>query len=301
MFFRKKLVGEAVLKEIYSKTALKRYLEFLIGIFIVAVTYNVLILPNNIVYGVGGIGVILKKIFNFDPAVTILVGDILLIILSFFTLDRKETRLTIIGSIVYPIMVKLTEPFAGFVIINTTDMLLLTIFGAVCTGFGHGLIFKSGFSTGGTDILNQIFAKVFKTSLGTAMIFTDGVIILSGVFIFGASTVMYSLIALYIISLLTDKVVIGISRNKAFYIVTEKPAEVKEFILQNISHGVTLIDARGGYSNDREKMLMCVIPTSMYFKLKEGIKYIDNSAFFVVTDAYETSGGSVEKIESMNK
>lgn len=294
MLFFKKKKNENILKEIYEKTAIKRYVEFFVGVLIVALAYNVLILPNNIVYGIGGVGVIFKKIFEFDPAITILIGDLLLIILSYFTLGAGHTKNSIIGSIVYPLMVKLTEPIVGLITIDTTDLLLLTIFGAVCTGFGHGLIFKSGFTTGGTDILNEIFSKVFKISLGTSMIFTDGIIILSGVFIFGMSTVMYSLIALYIISILTDKVVIGISKNKAFYIVTEKQAEIKEYILQNISHGVTILDARGGYTNDKEKMLMCVIPTSMYFKLKEGIHYIDKKAFFVVTDAYETRGGSVE-------
>lgn len=294
MFFNKKVKTENVIKEIYEKTAIKRYIEFIIGIFIVALAYNVLILPNNIVYGIGGVGVILRKLFNFDPATVIFIGDIILIILSFFMLGKDETKNIIIGSLLYPITVKLTQPLVNFITIDTTDILLLTIFGAVCTGFGHGFIFKSGFSTGGTDILNQIFSKIFKISLGTSMLFTDGVIILSGVFIFGISTVMYSLIALYIISILTDKVVIGISKNKAFYIVTEKPTEIKAFILQNISHGVTLIDARGGYTNDKEKMLMCVIPTNMYFKLKEGINYIDKKAFFVVTDAYETRGGSVK-------
>ncbi len=297
MFLFKKRSNENILKTIYSKTKLRRYTEFLLGIFIVALSYNVLILPNNIVYGIGGVGVIFKRLFNLDPALTILIGDAILIILSFFTLGFDDTKNTLVGSIMYPLMIKLTVPIANIIHIDTTDFLLLTIFGAVCTGFGLGLIFKSGFTTGGTDILNQIFAKIFKTSMGSAMIFTDGVIILSGVFIFGASTVMYSLIALYIISILTDKVVIGISRNKAFYIVTEKPSEIREFILQNISHGVTLLDARGGYTNDKEKMLLCVIPTSMYFKLKEGIEYIDKKAFFVVTDAYETRGGSVtEKI-----
>ena len=294
MLFFKKNKKVNVLKEIYSKSTLSRFFMFLAGILIVAVSYNVLILPNNIVYGIGGVGVIFKKIFNIDPSLTILIGDILLIILSFVFLGVEKTKYSIMGSIAYPILVKLTEPIVEIVRIDTTDILLLTIFGAVCTGFGLGLIFKAGFNTGGTDILNAIISKYFKTSLGTSMIIIDGSIILSGVFIFGASTIMYSLIALYIISILTDKVVIGISRNKAFYIVTEKPVEIKEFILQNISHGVTLIDARGGYTNNKEKMLMCVIPTSMYFRLKEGIHFIDENAFFVVTDAYETSGGSVE-------
>ena len=292
MFFIKR-DKENVIKEIYSKTKTVRYFEFVVGVLITAISYNILILPNNIVYGVGGIGIILKRIFNINPATTILIGDILLIILSFITLGKDKTKNSIVGSILYPVFVMITSPLIDYIQIETTDILLLTIFGAVISGLGYGLVFKSGFTTGGTDILNSIFSKYFNISLGNAMLFTDGIIIISGVFVFGISTVMYSLIALYIISILTDKVVIGISKNKAFYIVTEKPNEIKSYILKNISHGVTIIDARGGYTNVKEKMLLCVIPTSMYFKLKEGINYIDKKAFFVVTDAYETSGGSL--------
>ena len=84
---------------------------------------------------------------------------------------------------------------------------------------------------------------------------------------------------------------LGISNSKAFYIVTEKEAEVKDFILTNLSHGVTVFKARGGYENKKQDVLFCVIPTKAYFKLKEGISLIDPSAFFVVTDAYEVYGG----------
>ncbi len=293
MFLFKKKNTENILKTIYNKDKFKRYSQFIIGLLILSFAFNIFILPNNIVYGISGVGVIFKQIFGFDPSYVMLAGNMALLILSFECLGKAQTTNTILGSLLYPIFIKLTANISSFVNVGTDDILLLTIFGATLTGFGTGLIFKSGYTTGGTDILNQIFQKYFKVSLGTAMLFTDGIIIIGGVFVFGWANVMYSLISLYIISIMTDKVVLGISQSKAFYIVTEKPKEVKEFILNNISHGVTVLDARGGYSNDKEKMLLCVVPTNMYFRLKEGINYIDESAFFVVTDAYETSGGSI--------
>lgn len=295
MLWFKKKNTENILKMIYEKSRFKRYSQFLLGVLIVAVSFNILILPLNIIYGISGVGVIFKYIFNTDPSLVILIGSLLLLILSFVLLGYEDTKHTVLGSILYPIFVKLTEPLIAYVDLGNPDPLILTIFGALITGFGLGLIFKSGFTTGGTDILNAIVAKYFKMSLGNAMLLTDGAIIMCGVFVFGWETVMYSLIALYIISIMTDKVVLGISQSKAFYIVTSEPDDVKEFILKNISHGVTVIDARGGYTNDRQKMLLCVVPTNAYFKLKEGIQYIDESAFFVVTDAYETSGGSVNE------
>lgn len=295
MLWFKKKNTENILKMIYEKSRFKRYSQFLLGVLIVAIAFNILILPLNIIYGISGVGVIFKYIFNTDPSLVILIGSLLLLILSFILLGYEDTKHTVLGSILYPIFVKITEPLIAYVDLGNPDPLILTIFGALITGFGLGLIFKSGFTTGGTDILNAIVAKYFKMSLGNAMLLTDGAIIMCGVFVFGWETVMYSLIALYIISIMTDKVVLGISQSKAFYIVTSEPNDVKEFILKNISHGVTVIDARGGYTNDKQKMLLCVVPTTEYFKLKEGIQYIDKDAFFVVTDAYETSGGSVNE------
>ena len=124
------------------------------------------------------------------------------------------------------------------------------------------------------------------------MIFTDGLIVVLGLFVFGWEKLMYSMVSLYIISIMTDKVVLGISQSKAFYIITDHETSVKRFITEHLSHGVTVLHARGGYTGDNKKVIMCIIPTKEYFLLKEGIHEIDQNAFFVVTDAYEVSGGA---------
>jgi uncharacterized membrane-anchored protein YitT (DUF2179 family) len=123
------------------------------------------------------------------------------------------------------------------------------------------------------------------------MLMTDGLIVLSAGFFFGWTRVMYGVILLYIISLIADRVVLGISSSKAFYIVAEKEEEVKEYIL-NLGHGVTMLEGKGGYTNEKQKVFMCLIPTSEYFKVKEGLEEIDKNAFLIVTDAYQSVGGS---------
>lgn len=292
MLFKKKNNDEIIMNNIYKKDRLIRYTEFIVGVFIVAIAFNVLVLPCSIVYGMGGIGVILNKLVGIDPALVILIGDILLLILSYILLGKEKTRGSIIGSLLYPVFVKLTEGYSSFIDLGNADMLVLVLFGAVITGFGLGLIFKSGFTTGGTDILNQIVSKYFKISLGNSMIFTDGLIVVLGLFVFGWEKLMYSMVSLYIISIMTDKVVLGISQSKAFYIITDHETSVKRFITEHLSHGVTVLHARGGYTGDNKKVIMCIIPTKEYFLLKEGIHEIDQNAFFVVTDAYEVSGGA---------
>lgn len=292
MLWKKKIRDEEIIQLIYKKGRGKRWLQFLIGVLIAAFSYNVFMLPAKIVYGVGGIGIIFHSLFHIDPSLVIMIGSVLLLLLSFAVLGKEQTKHSIVGSLLYPVFVKITSFSSDLIDLTTVDPLLVVVFGAVITGFGLGLIFKSGFTTGGTDILNQIFSKWFKVSLGNAMLFTDGMIIASSLFVFGWTKLMYSIIFLYIVSLITDKVILGISQSKAFYIITDHDAEIKKFILKHLSHGVTVLEGKGGYTGNHQKVIMCIIPTKEYFIAKEGIQEIDPNAFFVVTDAYEVSGGA---------
>lgn len=280
-----------ILKTIEKKNLIRRYFFLLLGLFISACAYNLFMLPNDIVAGgVSGIAIIAKDII--DPSLLILIGSIILLIMSFLLLGWEKTSASIVGSLLLPVFVKLTSGIGNIISIDQNDLLLISIFAGIFSGIASGLIFKNGFTTGGTDILNQIVSKYFKKSLGSAMIVTDGLIVLAGGFFFGWTRVLYAIIVLYIISIIADRVVLGISDSKAFYIVTEKDEEITKFILESLSHGVTILGAKGGYSGEKEKILMCVVPTKDYFKLKEGIDLIDKNAFFVVTDAYEVMGGA---------
>ena len=288
-----RIKNEDIVNQIYNKDKFQRSLTFLIGIFIVSITFNIFMIPNDIVYGVGGIGVIFKKLFNITPSIVILISSILLLILSFVTLGFDKTKNSIIGSLLFPIFVELTEFIIPYINLGNTEPLLLTIFGAALSGFGYGLIFKSGYTTGGTDILNQIVAKYFKKSIGTSMFFTDGLIIGISLFFFGMQKFMYSVVNIVIISIMTDKVILGVSQSKTFFIITDSETAVKKFIMEYLNRGVTVIEARGGYTGNYQKMIMCTIPTKEYFVFKEGIESIDPNAFFMVTDAYEVSGGRI--------
>lgn len=293
LFFRKKK-EENVLKEIYKKDILKRSLYFVVGVFIVAIAFNVFILPNDIVYGVSGLAVIFKKLFGWDTSIVILGSSLVLLLMSFVLMGAQKTSNSVIGSLLYPLFIKMTEWIIPYVDLGTTEPFLIAVFGAALSGFGFGLIFKSGYTTGGTDILNQIVSKYFKMSIGNAMFFTDGLIIVCGLFVFGLQKFLYSVVSICVISYMTDKVILGISQSKTFFIITEHETAVKKFIIDNLSHGVTVIDSRGGFTGNVQKMIMCTIPTKEYFIFKEGLQSIDPNVFFMVADAYEVSGGSVK-------
>jgi len=288
---------EEILKFINSKRKLERSFLFIIGLLLIAISFNLFLLPNEIVYGgVSGLSIIIKRLFGITPSTFIFYAYIFLLFCSALLLGKKKTINSIMGSLLLPLFIKLTENIGNYILLQDMDILLATVYGGILSGVGIGLIFRNGYTTGGTDIINQIIHKYFKLSIGHAMIIIDGIIIFGSSLILGPKSAMYGIIALYIVSTLTDKVILGISSCKAFYIITSKPDEVKSYILNQLSHGITILDAHGGYSDKKLKVLMCIIPTKNYYKAKEGISTIDDEAFFFVSDSYEVVGGEYERI-----
>ena len=291
MFFKKlreKRVNE-VINIINKKNLFKRYMLLILGCFIVALAFNVFFLQYGIVcFGISGLSIVTNE-FGINPSLFILIANIILLIISFLVLGVDKTKNSIIGSLIFPIFVTITEHIVPYIKIESVELIVIAIFGAVLTGLGYGIIFKTGFTTGGTDIINQILSKYFKISLGKSMLIIDGLVVLSARIVFTWEIVLYGLIVLYIISFLTDKVILGISQSKAFYIITEKESEVREFLLSVMNGGVTLINARGGYTNEKQQLLLGVVPSRSYFMVKEGLKEIDKNIFFLVCDAYEVS------------
>lgn len=270
----------------------KRVLEFIIGCLTVSLAYNIFIAPNNLVPGgVGGIAVILDSLFGISNSTVIIIANIFLLIASLLLLDRDKTRASLLGTIMFPIFVRLTENINVWLQIDTSHLLLSALFGGILYGLGAGIVFRAGFTMGGTDIINQILSKYLKQSIGKSMFMSDGLIVLSSALFFGMNSMMYSLIILYCISLMADKVILGISDSKVFFIITDKDDEVKDYILETIGHGVTIFKAKGGYKKQNENVLMAVLPTREYYRLTEGIKMIDKDAFYIIADTYQVVGG----------
>ena len=266
-----------ILDQIKHKSRLKRFISFFVGCLVAN--------------GVGGAAIILHQLFGWDNSMVIFVGNVLLLIVSYFFLGKEKTQATILGSLLYPSLVRLTANITDLIVFDNSQLLLTAIFGGVTFGFGAGMIYKAGYTTGGTDILTQIISKFAKKGMGKSMLFTDGVIVLTSGFVFGITKIMYAIVVLYIVSYISDRVILGVSDSKAFYIVTDEEKAIKKFILEELNHGVTEFNARGGFAKEKQTVLMCVLPTKDYYRLKEGISDIDPEAFFVVTDAYEVFGG----------
>lgn len=291
MKFNKNDQLEKILQlDILKKERPRRYLELITGVFLLAIAFNLFMFPNKIVLNFSGIAIIINNFLGIEPSIIIFVLTVLLLVIGYFTIGPKKIKNTIIGALGYPLLVELTKPLTNYIVIDNSDVLLSVIFGSFIYGIGQGLVFRAGFSTGGSDTVMQILNKYFKISLGKANMILNLIIISLGVFTFGITRLMYSLVFLYILSAVMDKVILGISNAKAFYIITDYDKEIKTYITRKLGRGVTVIEARGGFTNNKEKLLMCIIPTREYFILKDAINEIDKDAVLLITDVYESKG-----------
>ena len=164
-----------MIQDLYEKKRLKRLFQFVFGCFIISLAYNIFIVPNNLVAGgIGGVAVIINHLFGISNSTFIFIANGLLLVISYLLLGKEQTRRTLLGAILFPLFILLTENINVWLQFDTTEYLLSTLFGGILYGLGLGFVLKAGFSTGGTDIINHIISRYFKISIGKSMLFVDG-------------------------------------------------------------------------------------------------------------------------------
>lgn len=282
---------EKLIDRINKKNIGKKYFMLLFGCLIVAFAFNLFFLRYDIVcFGVSGISIVLSK-FGVNPSIFILLANIFLIIISYFFLGIDNVKNQIVGALVYPIFIELTLPITNMIDFGDLELIVIAVIGGVLTGFGSGLIYKSGFSTGGTDVLGFLICKYSKISMGSAMMIVNVCIVIIGKLVFPWKIILYAIVVAYLISIATDKILIGISDSKAFYIVVPKKEtdNVKSFLISLPGVGCTVMNAFGGDDMEKETLILSVVPTKMFYIVKEGLKEINEDIFYLVCDSYEVS------------
>ena len=177
------------------------------------------------------------------------------------------------------------------------DLLLAALYGGVIQGVGIGLVFLGGGTTGGTDMMAAIIQKFLQHySISQIMQIIDGAVVVVGMYVFGIHKALYAIIAVYLVTKVSDGLIEGLKFSKAVYIITEKPKEIAEMIMEDLDRGATGINAKGMYSGQDKLMLFCVVGKKELVHLKEMIDEIDPNAFVIVGDAREVHGeGFLEK------
>lgn len=281
-----------LIDEVMSKNFLKRLLIMSFFVFILSINLNLLLVPNELVIGgTSGLATLVNSITGIEAAKFIFCFNSIFIILSFFLLDIKESANALIGSLLYPLFVSITGGMCLKVapLITFDNYLIMVILSALIYGVCNGFIYKTGFSTGGIDILNRLINKYMKIPRGTSSMIINMIIICSATIFLGLNKAVYAIIVILINSTLVDKIMLGISNSKTFYIRTHKQNEVIRYI-NSLDSGYTVIKTEGKIKSD-DNMIMCVINNADYYLFTNVLKEIDPNVFYIISDCYQVYGG----------
>lgn len=284
------ILGKNILDIIYKKYFGRNIFLFAMGMLISAMAFNLFFLPYDVIpTGSSGLALLISEISGLEVSLVTFMLCLLLLLLGFLIFGFEYALNMVAVTILYPSFLKSTTIITRLIDLENTSLFLIVVIGGACFGVSNGLIKKSSFSPGGLTVVYDFLNKYFHISFGYASFIVNGLMIFVSGFMFGFNNAIYAIISLLVSSYIVDRVIIGISNNKVFYIITDKPLEIREYITNNLNYSVTVVKARGGYSNKKKKMLMCVVPTIEYLKLKELVNVIDKKAFFLIADVYESS------------
>lgn len=287
-------MNNKILEKIINKDTIKRYTIFSIILFISALNYNLFVLPNNIIMGgTNGISSILYYAFLLEPSMTLFLMYFIVLLISFIYLSKEDTTACLFTMIVHPLFIRVTSGVEEIFLISNNDILLCAIFGGILNGFTSGVIYKIGLNTGGVGAISKVVANKLKQGVAKINLIINIIIVLLGGYFFGINSILYSCVFLYITNIVCEKILLGISNNKAFYIISKKYNEVNDYITKELKHDATIFNVKGKYKETSGKLIFCVIPTREYYILKEGIKSIDKNSFITISDTYEIRGQDI--------
>lgn len=273
-------------KELIYETSL-----LMVGCFLLALSFVLFFDPHSIAPGgLTGLAVIINYLFNIPLWLVNLFFNIPLFIIAYKVLIKRECIKTLLGILFFTLSLNFCENFATLNITN--DVLLATLTGGVILGLGLGIIFKINGTTGGTDLIGLILNKYFPSiSVPKLMGVADFIVVISSIFATGKIEIgLYSAIGLYIAILVSDMVVQGIYSAKSFTIISNSPEEISSSILEKMNRGVTILKAKGGYTQEDKEALLVVVGKREISTLRRIVKTVDPNAFVIITDVHETLG-----------
>ena len=271
------------------KNKLFSILAVIFGNFLLAVSVVYFVLPYNILSGgCAGIAVITYKLFNWSETLTIELLVIGFFIAGALILGKEFALKTFLSSIVYPLFVEILSRFP--VEINI-DILTAIILSGALAGIGIGITFMHNASTGGTDIIALIINKYTGVSTATLVFISDAIITAAGLFTYGLEDVIYGIVYIYISSYAISRITTpNTSSAISLYIITDHFDEILSFIHDKLERGSTILDATGGYTNEKRKVILTVVSKTQYSILSDYIEKVDPVAFVIVSDAKEIKG-----------
>ena len=304
----------------------KSWFQLFLGCAIMGTGFVLFVNPYNFVPGgVYGAGIVLHNLFPSIQVGTFgYMFDIPLMIIAVVIFGGQFGARTVVAAMFTPGFMNVLTHFVypdeaaiqsldpslllGGSINLSNDLLLTAIIGSVLIGGGQGLVVRTQATTGGTDIIGMLLQKYLGIKFSTGIFLADAVVVLSGLIVIGFGfgieetgghgwvLTLYSLINIFLCSRVVARVIDGASYDKLLFIISDKKEELKKYIIEDMERSATYLKARGMYTDMDKHMIFLVVNRKEVKMLQKKIHQIDERAFFVVTDAYETYGEGFKAI-----
>jgi uncharacterized membrane-anchored protein YitT (DUF2179 family) len=295
-------------EKIFSKKWFISYSLIVLGSIILAAGFVFFISPYKIVPGgVYGIAIVIhymtEGLFPWAPSglpigLMGLILNIPLTIIGIRILGPRFGVKTVVGFVLTSVFMDAITYLYGEAPLVAGDALLSSIFGGVLVGLGLGLIFKSKATSGGSDIVAMIIAKYTRLPLGQLMIYVDSAIVLIGLVVFADWKIpLYSWIVIYVTGKTIDIVLQGLSVDKTLFIISDKFAEIRDRIINDLNRGGTYIAGKGMYNGSEKTIIFTVVNRREMALLQEYIHEIDPKAFLTVLEANEILGEGFKSLK----
>ena len=266
---------------------IKEYIIVALACVVMAFNINYFFVGNKLAEGgVSGLSLIIHYLSHIDISYLYFALNIPLIILAYIFLGKNFLLKTLFATFVLSVFLKVFASFSE----PLDDILLAAIFGGAINGIAIGIVFYAGGSTGGMDIVAKIVNKYTGIPISRILLATDFIVLSMVAVIFGKVIFMYTLISLILSSKMIDIIQVGIYSAKGVTIITTKEDEIRRRIMEDTKRGITLIDAKGGYTQKEIGMLYCVVGQYQLIRVKTIVKEVDPSAFMIVADVHEVIG-----------
>ena len=273
------------------KRTVEEYMVLTLATFIMVIGIYVFKFPNNFSFGgVTGIAIVLSKFLPGTPGNITLIINMVLLVLGFLFLGKGFGIKTAYVSILMSVSLNLAEVWFPMEKPLTSEPVLELIYAIVLPAFSSAIFFNIDASSGGTDIVAMILKKYTKLNIGTALFFSDLLIVLASCFVFDTKTGLFSLTGLLAKSLVVDNVIESINLCKYFTIICEDPEPICDFIMNKLNRSATVYDAEGTYQHRKKKVIITIMKRSQAVELRNFIRHTQPSAFIAITNSSEIIG-----------
>ena len=288
-------------------------LNITLGVIMLAVGYFFFQAPTGLcVGGISGIAVILdstplKDISWYSDSLFIYIADGLLLIAALVFVSKHFFFKTIYASLLFPTVIflfevtKMSPTFFLDQLPRSNWYLVSTLAGGSLTAVGIAICLKSGASTGGMDVIQKILQKYFHIPYSKSMYLTDWLVVLVSGFVipniatgtlrgYNIEGVVYGLISVFLVGYICDYIALNARNRRTAYVISDDVTAIKEYIFEKLGRGVTIVDVKGGYSNQDKKMLICTLEKKECYLIREEIERIDPKAFTFFSETKEING-----------